>query len=386
MKRLIAILLLCIFAVTGCTPKNTESDNPLAEWLINARFDAEETAEQLYAAALGEDMLVIYCPTNRMLDVARSFEAQYPGLLVEVRHIREGELYEKLRENYEARNFECDLIIGADGLGVMTNEFLSKGIAVKYVPYDIADKILPGNNEDFLMFVGEAMMLQYNDEHYDRPPVRNWWELTEEKWRGMVYIANPVRSISTLAFLCKTIEESDIMARAYEDLYGRPLEIPPGENAGLVFVRRLFENGLVIVNSSDEVAEAVGFPGSDSPALGIAISSKTRLRELGYEFINHYEMEPFAGVYTSASVSIAGGAKNVNAAKLFIRWLLGETDGQGEGYKPYLQSGAWSVRSDVRDESGVRIEDLNLLYKNRDFMYANHESILAFWEGLFANE
>jgi iron(III) transport system substrate-binding protein len=232
------------------------------------------------------------------------------------------------------------------------------------------------------MLAGEATVLCYNGRRYAMPPINNWWELTEEKWRGMVYLANPTRSITTLAFFCMIINNSDTMAQAYEDLYGHTLPLPQGENAGREFIRRLMANGANIVNSSDEVAEIVGAPGSESPYLGITISSKTRLREIGYEFVNHYGMEPFSGVYVPINVMMAGGAKNINAAKLFIRWLLGEADGLGEGYRPYLQSGAWTVRSDVRDETGDRVEDLNLLHLDRVYLYENQGPFIGFWEGL----
>ncbi len=81
---------------------------------------------------------------------------------------------------------------------------------------------------------------------------------------------------------------------------------------------------------------------------------------------------------------MAGGAKNVNAAKLFIRWLLGETDGQGEGYQPYLQSGAWSVRSDVQDDTGVNVQDLNLWQIDKTYLYEHYEDFLVFWESLLS--
>jgi iron(III) transport system substrate-binding protein len=257
---------------------------------------------------------------------------------------------------------------------------------VKYVPYDIKDKILPGNNEDLLMLAGEAAVFSYNESYYPEPPISNWWELTEEKWRDMTYIPNPVRSMTTLAFFSTIIDNSDLMAQAYEDLYGRPLELPPGESAGREFVRRLMDNGVVRLNSSDEVAEVIGMPGSNSPAVGIMISSKTRLREIGYELINHYDMKPFCGVYTPINVMLAGGSRNINAAKLFIRWLLGETDGTGEGYRPYLQSGAWSVRSDVQDYTGVRLDELNLLDIDRRSLYENFNDVLAFWEELLEGD
>jgi iron(III) transport system substrate-binding protein len=285
-------------------------------------------------------------------------------------------------DSYESGDFLCDIIISSDSRGIVQNEFLPENIAVKYVPYDMEDKLLPGNNGDLLALVGEAVILTYNETRYDAPPVRNWWELTEEQWRGMVYIPNPARSTTTLAFFSTVIENSDIMAQAYEDLYGVPPELPEGENAGREFIRRLVANDLAVVNSSDETAEQVGYPGSGSPALGIMISSKMRLRSMGYEMVNHYEMEPFCGVYVPGFISVAGGAKNVNAAKLFIRWALGEADGQGEGYRPFLQSGAWSVRSDVQDDSGVKPDELSLLYSDRRYLYENYDGTIAFWESL----
>ncbi len=385
MKRLIALLLLLALVLVGCQSANEPKD-PLADWLEAANLDAEETPEQLYAAAQNEGMLVIYSTSSRMFDVAQSFEAQYPGLMVQVENIREGDVHSRIMENYAARDFKCDIILSADARGVMQNEYLPASIAVKYVPYDIADNILPGNNGDMLSLTGEAAVLAYSDTHYTSPPVHNWWELTEEQWRGMVYMPNPVKSTTTLAFFNTIIDNSEMMAQAYEDLYGVPLELPQEENAGREFVRRLVANDLVILNSSDETAEQVGFPGSDSPALGILVSSKLRLRDIGYEMMNHYEMEPFCGVYVPNYILIAGGAPNVNTAKLFIRWILGEADGTGEGYQPYLRSGAWSVRNDVQDDSRVRMDELNLLHSDRRFLYENHDEMIAFWESLLTEE
>ena len=385
-KSLVALTLLLSLAITGCAQKNTEPANPLIEWLVAANLDAVETPEDLYAAALNEDMLIVYSSSTRVMDVAATFERQYPGLIVKVEHLREPELYETLANNFRTGSFSGDVIISADSRGIMLNEFMQNHIAVKYVPQEIADNILPGNNEALLMLAGEASVVCYNEFYYSEPPVSNWWELTEEKWRGMVYMPSPTRSMTSLALFCMIIYNSDMMAQAYEDFYGYPLELPQGENAGREFIRRLFENGAVIVNSSDEVAEIVGAPGSRSSSIGIIISSKTRMRTIGYEFLNHYEMEPFAGLYTPISVMMVGGARNVNTAKLFIRWLLGEADGLGEGYQPYLQSGAWSVRQDVRDDTGIRSEDLNLISLDRVYLYENHEAFLEFWEGLFGEE
>lgn len=382
MKRLLVMAITLTLMLSACGPASDQEKDPLAGWLAAAKLDAEETPEELYAAALNEGILTVYSTSTRMMDVAKAFEKEYPGLVARVEHLRENDMITRLTGNYEAGNFACDLICTADGQGIIQNELMRKNIIVKYVPHDMRDKLLPGNNEDFLMFVGEAAVFSYNDAYYEEPPISNWWELTEEKWRGLVYMPNPMRSTTTLAFLNMTIENSGVMAKAYEDLYGQPLQLPDGESAGREFVRRLVANDVHIVNSSDETAAEIGYPGSPRPSVGIAISSKTRLRALGYTLTNHYGMEPFCGVYTPVSVMMAGGAKNVSAAKLFIRFLMGEADGQGEGYKPYLQSGAWSVRNDVRDDTGVRSEELNLLQLDKAYLYKNYDAFLAFWKEL----
>ncbi len=90
------------------------------------------------------------------------------------------------------------------------------------------------------------------------------------------------------------------------------------------------------VNTSDEVAEGIGSSGENGYDLGIMLSSKLRLCELGYHFEPIYELDPFAAVYTPNSVMLVAGGKNTNSAKLFVRFLLGETDGTGKGYMPFL--------------------------------------------------
>ena len=136
--------------------------------------------------------------------------------------------------------------------------------------------------------------------------------------------------MTTLAFFCTIIDSSDMMEKSYEKLYWHPLQLPQGGNAGHEFIRRLIANGAVIVNSSNKVTEITGAPGSRSPYIGIIISSKTRMRDIGYELINNYDMEPFTGVYTPITIMAAGGAKN-NPQKYFSAFSRGKP----RGIKPY---------------------------------------------------
>jgi iron(III) transport system substrate-binding protein len=378
--RLILTFLIVTLSFCGCEAKDTNEG--IIVWEKEANLTAHETPEQLYAAALNEETLVVYSTSTRMLDVAASFQKQYPGLTVRVVDIREDEMYAKLREDFEGGSIMCDVVCSADGRGVMVNEFIPQGVVYKYAPFDIADKMIDTGEDALLMLVSEASMLYYNDTYSDAPPVTNWWELSAEAWRGKVTMPNPARSLTTMAVFGTFIKESDAMAAAYEAYYGKPLALNDGESAGEAFVRMLVENDAMIVNSSDEVADAVGAPGTASEALGIMVSSKMRLKSIGYNL--HYcdPMEPFDGVATPVNIMMAGGAKNVNAAKLFIRWVLGETDGQGDGYKPYLQSGAWSMRKDVLAETPIMQEGLELIYIDREYIYSHKDEIASLWERL----
>jgi iron(III) transport system substrate-binding protein len=356
----------------------------MSAWEEKANLTAQETPEQLYEAALAEDTLVIYSTSTRMLDVAASFQKQYPGLTARVVDIREDEMYIKLQEDFDLGTVVCDVVCSADGRGVMVNEFIPQGVVYKYEPYDFADQMINTGEDALLMLVNEASMLYYNDLYYDAPPITNWWELTEEAWRGKVIMPNPARSLTTMAVFGTFIKESDAMAAAYEQRYGEPLTLRDGEYAGEAFVRMLVENDVMIANSSDEVAEAVGAPGMASDVVGIMVSSKMRLKSIGYHL--HYcdPMEPFDGVATPVNIMMAGGATNINAAKLFIRFILGETEGKGDGYKPYLQSGAWSMRKDVSSATPIRQEELELIYIDRDYIYDYKTEIAALWEQLMA--
>ncbi len=140
-----------------------------------------------------------------------------------------------------------------------------------------------------------------------------------------------------------------------------------------------------MVNSSDEVSDAVGL-NTDKEALGLMVSSKLRLNKIGYNLEFATEVEPFDGVASSVNVLIAGGAKNINTAKLFVRFIFGETDGTGDGYLPYLQTGAWSMRTDVESEEKRKLEDLKLVYSDEGYTYDNQEEFFKFWGELLNGE
>lgn len=384
MKIKACFILLAILLLLAACSSNTANpqSKEMTVWLESARLAAQETPKQLYEAAQKENTLVIYSDTTRVLDVKKSFEEKYPGLTVEVQDIRANDLIDALRKNYREQKYFCDIAICTDSDTSLSGDLIPNGILYKYVPYDMSDKILPDHNTDQFEFLGEGEQLFYNSEVYETPPVTNWWELTEPRFKGKVYIPNPLRSQPAFALICSMIQNSNAMSDAYRQLYGKDLVIPEDSCAGEVFWKRLVENDIQFANSSDEVVEAVGTLGQTDPPLGIMISSKARKSEIGFAISPVFDIEPKTGVYTPNSIMIAGGAKNVNSAKLFIRWLLGEADGTGEGYKPYLQNGTWPVRGDVKSQSPVSLEQANFWRIDKKYVSENKERIMKFWLSL----
>lgn len=371
---------LCVLA--ACNGKK-ESVSEMDEWARSAKLTAAESAEELYEAAKEEDVLKIYTVSSRLFDVAESFQRQYPGLLVEVTYYRAEDMKEKLSQNAENKTYDCDLLFITNGDGSLTEELIPKKLAYKYVPSDLKDKLRTGGSEEYLSILLEVPLLTYNDAFYKTAPITNWWELTKPEWKGKLYVTDPSRSMISYTMFAMFLQHSAEMEQAYRDCFGTDFASENGESAGMMFLRMLIENDLQVVNDSDDAANAIAAPGTVSDGVGILNASKLRLRDRGYSMQVCYELTPFAGVINPANIMVAGGAKNVNSAKLFIRWILGETDGTGEGYQPFLQEGAWPARTDVSGGASRRLEDINVIYTDENYTSKQREDFLAFWKKHF---
>ena len=382
--RKIIILCLVLGSFTACTKQESLPDHTMEQWLENARLDAEETPQELYEKAKQEGILTIYTASTRMMDVAKSFEKQYPGLTVSVVDLRADELVGLVEKTIEAKEYACDLIFCTDVDGAMTKRLIPNQMAFRYMPKDIEPQLVNGLHPEVTSVLAEVIGITYNDRLFNAPPISNWWELTEPQWKDKVYAPNPARSVTTLATFAMMLKNEKVLEQAYLQHYGKAFTPENGESIAFAFMRKLVENGLHIVNSSDDVADAVGLPGVKEQRLGIMVSSKLRLRPIGYDLQICYDTMPLCGVVNPVNIMVAGGAKNSNSAKLFVRWVLGEADGTGEGYLPFLQEGAWSVRKDVTSQSTKKLEDMKVVYTDGNFVYENKEKILSFWEQLIA--
>lgn len=385
-KRLLLHFMLLSMLLSGSTKLTTSSQEKyLTTWLEDANLDGIETPEELYQQALSEDILIVYSTTTRIYDVKESFEANYPGVFVEVYDTRATDLVESLKAAYEQEDWGCDIVISSDDTGTMTEELVPLHIVNKYVPPTISPFIKEDSNGVLLEFIKESTQLFYNYKAYPTCPIENWWELTQPEWNGKVYMNSPLRSYPAYGLFFSIVTHDDEMAQAYEDLYGTALTIPDDSSAGKIFFEMLVANGMHFTTSSNELVELVGHDSSENSPLVFMISSKIRRHDIGFPIAVAYGVAPCDGVYSTNTISIAGGSKNVAAAKLFIYHLLGESDGTGEGLSPYLLEGTWSVRTDVETASERSLDQVDFWVNEKENLAAKREEFTAYWTNLQEN-
>ena len=77
---------------------------------------------------------------------------------------------------------------------------------------------------------------------------------------------------------------------------------------------------------------------------------------------------------------MVAGSDNPAGARLFIRFMMGDADGQSGCYTVFDKLGHWSIRNDVEyKKSGISYEEVNLTAPNYEQIYANYPNVKAYW-------
>ncbi|MGI6403683.1 MAG: ABC transporter substrate-binding protein [Oscillospiraceae bacterium] len=261
------------------TPQSVSQAEPAPEagsWAdIHKINDGSETVEELYEKAKEEGTVVLYSISSRCGKVKESFEAQYPGIVVEAYDISTNELLEKITREYDAGVRNADVVHIKDQDGSIYREMQLPGKLHSYYPEDICAHIDPDMMKYSLPMYVELCYLYYNEEIYDAPPVDSWWDLTKPEWNGRVILTNPLDNISYLAQFTAFTQNADALAQDYERVFGEPIVLDGTPNAGYELIKRLAANNLIFASSSDEIVEAVGTRGQTS--------APHRLRLLGQD-------------------------------------------------------------------------------------------------------
>ena len=99
---------------------------------------------------------MVYTVSTRATKTKEAFEAAYPGLCVEIRDLRSPDLVEEVEKNYYSGLSDCDVIICNDNSGEFKSRIADNGIAVSYLPSDIAAKMKEPESNPMGSFTYEA--------------------------------------------------------------------------------------------------------------------------------------------------------------------------------------------------------------------------------------
>ncbi len=393
---------LCVLILALSTKALPQGMDPaLDKWLRENRLGPNYAEEQdwkaIRAAAEKEGKVVIYSSATSVKFVAGGFMKKYPKIRAEGHNLGSVKSAQKLIEESDAGLHIMD-VFSSSGAGTVP-ELLRKNRLYKFVPDNLLKKISRRNREPLLVNAFQAKVWFYNKEAFEKPPIDNMWDLTRPQWKGKVVLKDPFASLSSFGNVATIIQHADEMAKAYEQEFGEKIKLSPGiPNAGYEFFYRLLRNGLIILASGRKVTASVGRRGQKSPP----ISTDTYVR-IRYNKSKNYalgvlaDLKPVAGVASATYLGIGALAPHPNAAKLFIRYVMGSDEirpdmeipkpykkGRGfellQGLAPYYQAGSHITRNDVPTVPGVRDwKTIKWWHVDGDFIRKNRAKIQDFW-------
>lgn len=405
MKRIISMIAVGLVASMPYAASAASQPTPPAEmdaWMKAAQLGPYETSPQDWAAieakAKEEGEVVIYSASSRIAKVAETFMALYPEIKVTSYDLGSVKTIEKTVREQDANLFNAD-IITTGGSGQVVHELWAKNRIVNFVPDTYADRIPAEDREPVLVRILEANVFMYNAEVYPEPPFTNIWELTEEKWKGKLVLKDPLQSLSNFMGIATLVQHADEMAAAYKRHTGKDITLHDGvPDAGYEFLYRFLHNDPVIMKSGSKAAKASGNKGQKSPPVFFGPMTYYRYNETkGYVNALPENLDPVAKLIYPTYVAIGRQAPHPNAAKLFIRYLLGSLDitadtvieepyNEGksaellQGLAPYYEAGSKTPRDDVPlPKGGEAWSRMKAWTTDPDFMWSEGPKVRDFW-------
>ncbi len=309
---IIAIVSLSLGACAGPAPEPTKA--PVAP--TKEAFDLDA----LIKAAQKEGELIAYFTSSRITNAGANFEKAY-GIKVKGTKMADPEQTERVVRGADAKNVQVDVIGFEDG-PLLETKLIPEGYVTSWLPPDMKG-IIPDADTAPLVYQWQPRMFGYNTEAYgDKCPVTNVWQLTEPAWKGKVILRDPALTPANLSFFSTIVSQPKILEQAYKDLYGKDIVVKEA-NAGWEFLRKLFENDMLVMSADGDIGDAVGAAGQKQPPLGMYTLTKHRdVKDKNLKIATCRTMKPFMGYQLPTYAVLVNNAPHPNAAKLFIHYLL----------------------------------------------------------------
>ncbi len=310
---------------------------------------------ELVAAAKREGTVVIYTgghTREQITELAKRFEQEY-GIKVQATRKPTGDILQMLAAEQKAGAVRADVISVADvaALGYLRQE----GLIEKYLPPN-ADQVVESLMEpggDSVPFTLNVLGIAYNKAKVpaDKTP-KAWKDLTDPFFKGKVAHGNPATSGTTAGFV-------NAVTRI----------------AGWELYQKLGAGGMLIQDSATALAQLV-ITGEALVALPGVEPNVLDAQKRGEPLAMIY---PAEGVPVNAYyVSLARGAKNPNAARLFVAFHI--ADETQRHLNDRLASRA--VLKHVAPPAGLpRVTDVKLVAPDFAWLAKNRKQMLETFQG-----
>ena len=356
-------------------------------WLKDARLGPHAAKEQdwkaIEEAAKREGKVIIYSSSSRVPDAAKTFEAAYPGIKVESFDLGTVTVINKIKEEAKAAVHVGDVFFAGDPPTVV-KELMPKGLLWNFVPSNLMSIIPKEFQEPLLIHRLGTRVVIYNSEVHKKPPIANWWDLTRPQWKGKILMKDIFESGENLSVLTTFVQRTDDFARAYREAFGKDIVLDKDvSNAAYQWIKDFLKNDPVFAGSDGDVSKFVGTKGQKDAPLGWVDYAKYRdvlTGRLAFEPV--LNAVPVCCVFYQSYVGIIDQAPHPNAAKLMVRWLMGDSKG-GQGFAPWFVPGDYSPRQGmvVLPQGAVPFPALRAKSWMIDplFAYDHGPKVLEFW-------
>ena len=332
------ILITGAGAFAGGTKDAPKSGAPQAK---------ELTHDELVAAAKAEGKVVVYSVTSRIASAAEAFEKLY-GIKVEQSNLNDGALIQKVSTEVGGKIAGADFVISQDS-GRVYGQLLATNYLINYIPPSLVN-VIPKQYQDPLTFQLINKVFAFNSDKTQTPVIKNVWETTDPKWKGLVHFKDPNTEGVNMNFLTMITspEWAAKLDKAYENLYGKKLVLTT-KNAGYEWIKAFFGNGLVLGNSDTTISENIGVKGQPNTVIGLFAYTKTRFdASKNLAILPMVDVAPFSGFIYPLFLSLTANAAHPSAAKLFIEYLM-----TPEGFAPWAKDvGGYSTNPNVKVNEG----------------------------------
>ncbi len=390
------IFNLLLLAATLSASDLSAQGNEQEAWLKKAQLGPFapkiQDWEAIKSAAKNEGKVVIYSVSSRIFKLQKDFKQKF-GVEIEAHDIASDTQLEKFRREHRAGLYNVDVLFNNES-PLLLNEFLPKKLVWNFVPDSVVAFLDRDEMEPFLVQRWSSRIVMFNAARNPSPPINNLWDLTRKEWKGKVLIPNPIEA-SVMANAFQTIlQHPDAMAEAYKQAFGQPVTfserltrltkknvaLAPAD-AAKEWLYRLMQN-TIFMESTDKIYQSIGDVKQQNPPIGINTFSKIRDNKPGvYDARPAFNVKPAFGVTYPTVLLIADRAKNPNAAKLLIRYMM------EEGFEPWNEPGDYAARSDVVKKQVAKFsippfDELKLWKVDPNHVYDSRLSFVELFLGL----